>query len=76
MPSALSVVYPKKSVAPNLSLIPNQILSKELSPDPFQFFFASSLLSFINRSNLLASTFNDLFFKISSVKSNGKPYVS
>ena len=36
----------------NLSLTPNQICSSELSPEPFQFFFASSLLFFISSSNL------------------------
>ena len=55
--------YPKKSVAPKRSLIPNQIYLTELSPDPFQFFFASSLLSFINKSNFLVSIVNDLFLK-------------
>ena len=46
-PSALFVSYPKKSVAPKRSFISNQISSTELSPEPFQFFLAKFLLSFI-----------------------------
>jgi len=34
-------------IASNLSFIPNQKSSTAASPEPFQFFLASSLLSFI-----------------------------